>query len=89
MVADLPSGFSLIGRVDRLFEPSPRGNDISYIPFDPSAPATLFIGGAEFEISPHVTMTPNVLYTRYDVDDAGVRPQDDPQLRLTLFLDFE
>ena len=89
LVADLPSGFSLIGRVDRLFEPSPRGNDISYIPFDPSAPATLFIGGAEFQISPHVTMTPNVLYTRYDVNDAGVRPQDDLQLRLTLFLDFE
>lgn len=87
--AGLSTGFSLIGRVDRLFEPSPKGNDISYIPFDSSAPATLFIGAAEFEISPHVTMTPNIVFTRYDVNDEGARPENDLQLRLTLFMDFE
>lgn len=39
---------SLIGRVDRIMEPSPKGNNISYLPFDPSARATFFIGELSF-----------------------------------------
>ena len=39
---------SLIGRVDRLIQPSPRADNIAYIPFAPDAPATFFLGGVEF-----------------------------------------
>ena len=79
----------LVGRVDRLIKPSPRGNNISYLPFDPTAPATMLIGGLEFQPSPHFFLTPNFVWTRYDRNDEGVRPGTDFHLRLTLFINFE
>jgi len=79
----------LVGRVDRLIKPSPRGNNIAYLPFDPTAPATMFIGGLEFQPSPHFFLTPNFVWTRYDRNDEGVRPNTDFHLRLTLFINFE
>jgi len=79
----------LDGPTDRLIQPSPRGNNISYLPFDPSAPATMFIAGLEYQASPHIFITPNTVLTRYDRDDEGVRPRTDFHLRLTLFINFE
>jgi hypothetical protein len=80
---------SLVGRIDRLMEPSPQGDGISYLPFDPSARATLFMGGIEFAPAPHFVITPNVVVTSYDRNDEGIRPQSDIHLRLTLFINFE
>ena len=80
---------SLVGRVDRLLEPSPRGDGISYLPMDPSARATMMFAGLEFEVAPHFRLTPNVVCTRYDRNEQGVRPEPDVHLRLTLFIDFE
>jgi hypothetical protein len=80
---------SLFGRVDRLLEPSPRGDGIAYLPMDPSARATMMFAGVEFEVRPHLALTPNVVWTRYDRNDQGVRPEADLYLRLTLFIDFE
>jgi len=79
----------LVGRIDRLIKPSPRGNNITYIPFDPTAPATTFIGGLEFQVTPHFFITPNTVVTYYDHNDLGVRPKTDLHLRLTLFINFE
>ncbi|MDH4107439.1 MAG: hypothetical protein OEW35_03920 [Gammaproteobacteria bacterium] len=89
VVSDLGERASLVGRIDRLFEPSVRGENISYLPFDPSAPATMFIGGLEFRRSPKLRLTPNIVYTRYERNDEGFRPDSDLHLRLTLFLDHE
>lgn len=80
---------TLIGRVDRLFKPSPRADNISYLPFDPTARATTLFAGVEFHTTPHFFITPNIVFTRYDHNDAGVRPKSDLHLRLTLFIDFE
>lgn len=80
---------NFIGRVDRIIEPSPKGNNISYIPFDPSAPATMLIGGWEYRFNPHFRITPNLVMINYDRNDEGVRPETDLHLRLTMFLDFE
>ena len=80
---------SLIGRIDRIMEPSPAGDNISYLPFDPSAPATFFICGVEFRISQHFIVTPNTVVITYDRNDQGIRPRTDWHLRVTLFLDFE
>lgn len=85
----LSENTSLVGRVDRLFKPSPKGNDIAYLPFDPSARATMFIGGIEFQLNPHFSITPNTVVTLYDHNDEGIRPKTDVYLRLTFFLDFE
>jgi hypothetical protein len=80
---------SLILRLDRLFEPSPRGDDIDYLPFDPSARATMLIAGLEFRPAARYYVTPNVVVKRYGHDATGQRPDSDVQLRLTLFIDFE
>jgi hypothetical protein len=80
---------SLVGRVDRLFKPSPKGNNISYLPFDPSAPATFFIAGVEIQVSPSFFITPNTVVIAYDQNDQGIRPKTDFYLRLTFFLNLE
>lgn len=89
VVRRLTKSLSVVGRVDRIMEPSPKGDNISYLPFDPSAPATFFIGALECRVRPYLRVTPNVVVTTYDRNDQGVRPRSDVYLRLTLFLDFE
>lgn len=79
----------VVMRVDRLLQPSPKGDDISYIPFDPTARATLLLGAAEFRVRPTLRMTPNVVLIAYDRNSEGHRPRGDAYLRLTLFLDLE
>lgn len=88
-VCSLGKTTSLIGRVDRIMEPSPRGDNIAYLPFDPTASATLFLAGVEFRVAPHFIITPNAVVTAYDRNDEGVTPRTDLQLRVTFFLDFE
>ena len=80
---------SLVGRVDRLIEPSPKGDAIDYLPMDPSVPATLLLGGVELRLAAWLKLTPNTVVTIYDQGDDGVRPRTDIHLRLTVFLDFE
>lgn len=80
---------SAIGRIDRILEPSPNGNNISYIPFDPTTKATFFITGIEIPITNYFTVTPNVLFTTYDKIANVVTPNNDLQFRCTLFLNLE
>ena len=89
VVRPLDSGQTLIARIDHLLEPSPRGDDIDYLPIDPSARATLFFAGVEFRFGPHIALTPNTVVISYDRNDEGFRPETDVHLRLTLFVDFE
>ena len=79
----------LIGRVDHLFEPSIRGDDIAYLPIDPSAQATMLIAGVKFKLDPHWSITPNTVVTYYGHDDQGNRPETDVYLRITLFANYE
>lgn len=88
VVAALNERGSLIGRIDRLFEPSPRGNDIAYIPFDPSAPATMYIGAYEHKLLPNLTLTPNFIIIDYDRNEQGQQPKTDFYLRLTAYYRF-
>lgn len=85
VVRKLGEGVSVVGRIDRLIKPSPSGNDIDYLPFDPSAPATLFIAGVEFEVDRGFYLTPNVEIITYGRNDAGEEPTMDAVLRLTAF----
>jgi len=89
VVGRLGARTNLVARVDRLFEPSPKGDNISYIPFDPTARATFFIAGVDVQITDHLNIAPNAYVTTYDRNDQGVRPTTDFALRLALFLNFE
>lgn len=87
-VASFGEKSSLIGRIDRLIEPSPKGDGISYLPFDPSAPATMYIGAWEYRWLPSLTLTPNIVVIDYDRNDEGETPTTDVHLRLTAFFRF-
>jgi hypothetical protein len=89
VIGGLAPKISLVGRVDRLLEPSREGNSIAYLPMDPTARATTFFGGVEYRINPLVSLTPNVVVTAYDRNGAGVRPESDVYLRFTVFANFE
>ena len=83
------SSASLVSQFHYLFEPSPKGNSITYLPFDPTARASNIVAGIEFSLGRHLLITPNVAWTVYDQNSQGVRPEDDLQVRLTVFFNFE
>lgn len=88
-VAHVSDKIDFITQVQRLFQPSIKGNDIAYIPFDPSATATNFVAGIEYRLSDRIFITPNIVYTHYGINPQGVRPEDDLHLRLTFFFNYE
>ena len=88
-VMKLGGRWSLMGQLHRLFKPSVKGNDIAYIPFDPTAKATNFVGGLEYRVNDHVTLSPNIVWTHYGINESGVKPDDDLHLRLTFYVNFE
>ena len=71
-------------RVDRLFDPSPGGEAIDYLPFAPDSRATLCIAGLEWRPQPGVHLMPNVEVVAYD--RAGL--DTDVMPRVTLFYAF-
>ena len=74
----------LVGRVDRLLDPSVKGDGIDYIPFDPTAKATAIFAGIDIKLHQNVDLMPNVKYVGYDTNDEGIRPDDDWYLNLTV-----
>ena len=88
-VLKLGGRWSLMGQLHRLFKPSVKGNDIAYIPFDPTAKATNLVGGLEYRVNEHVILSPNIVWTRYGINESGVKPDDDLHLRLTFYVNFE
>ncbi len=84
-VVDLSPKVSLIGRIDHLFAPSPRGDDTPYLPFSPDAKADLLIAALEWRLNQYVSLLPNVESILYDDSSAGQQPEDDLLLRLTFY----
>lgn len=78
--------WDIIGRIDYLLDPSVRGDDIRYLPFDPTARATLLFAGIGIKLHKNVEILPNIKYLTYDKNDEGIRPDDDVYLSLTLSL---
>lgn len=74
IVGEVSEQFSLIGRVDRNFDPNPQGDKIAFIPFDPTAKSTFFVGGVDWHPVKQVRFIPNVEFVKYDENDEGVTP---------------
>ena len=88
-VMKLAGPWSVMGQLHRLFKPSVKGNDIAYIPFDPTAKATNLVAGLEYRFNDHFVLSPNIVWTHYSVNESGVRPDDDIHVRLTFYVNFE
>ena len=85
IVGNIYKKISAVARVDRILKPSPRGNNISYIPFDPNTKATMLLGGFEFPVGNYFTFKPNIVSVLYDTNDTGHKPTNDLTYRLTIF----
>lgn len=84
--SDSARDVTLIGRIDRLFAPSPKGNSIDYLPFDPDSKATFLIGGMEWRPHRFLSLAPNVEAIFYDRNGEGDQPRSDLLLRLTFYV---
>jgi len=83
IVGEVSEQFSLIGRVDRNFDPNPQGDKIAFIPFDPTAKSTFFVAGVDWHPVKQVRFIPNVEFVKYDENDEGVTPTSDIIGRIT------
>ena len=76
---------TLLGRVDRNFDPIPNGETIDYLPFSDQAKSTFGYVGADVTLHKNVHLVPNVEVTVYDEAADGTTPGTDVVPRLTLF----
>lgn len=79
----------LLGRVDRMFEPNPVGDEVDYTPFDTQSSFFIFIGGVDFLIVEDVSIIPNIQFVSYDASYEGITPANDIYGRLTFFWKFK
>ncbi|RMG44918.1 MAG: hypothetical protein D6719_00965 [Candidatus Dadabacteria bacterium] len=75
-------------RVDRMFDPNPKGEDISYIPFASDAKSTFVLAGLDYEAFKNVHLMPNVEMVFYDAVGGAEDPDNDVIPRFTLFYKF-
>lgn len=87
-VFDLSDRLSVLGRVDRMFDPNPEGERIAYIPFSDRAESLFVLAGLDVRLSEAVSVIPNVEAVFYDDAVAGADPDDDLFARVTLFVRF-
>jgi hypothetical protein len=86
---NLSEQFSLFARVDKTFDPNPDGDDIDFIPFDPTAKSTFFVAGVDFKPVKDVSIIPNVEFIKYERNNMGVTPASDLISRITFFWKFK
>jgi hypothetical protein len=79
---------AVFARYDRMFDPNPSGEKISYIPFDSTAKSNFFVAGLDFSPQKNVHIIPNVEIVLYDEPDSGDKPDTDIIPRITLYYKF-
>lgn len=87
-VVNLSEMVRIVARADRMFEPNPTGNTISYLPFNTAARSLLIIGGVDCEPWTNVHFIPNAGTILYDVDAGSIAPSTDLIARLTFSAQF-
>lgn len=71
-------------RADYSFDGIAGTDDNDYLPIYGSAPATVIVGGLDFQLSDDVSLMPNIESVLYQENDAGFTPTSDIIPRLTL-----
>lgn len=76
---------SVFARVDRFDDPNPDGAGIAYLPIDPRARYTFFLGGVEYYLLPSVRFSPNVETVSYGKLPNGTAIKNDVVWRATMY----
>jgi hypothetical protein len=79
---------TLVGRVDRNFDPIPAGETIDYMPFSDQAANVFGYAAVDVTLAKAVHLIPNVEVTVYDEAEDGATPGTDVVPRLTLFFSW-
>ena len=79
---------TLLGRVDRNFDPIPNGETTDYMPFSDQAKSVFGYVGVDVTLTKNVHLIPNVEMTSYDAAADGTTPGDDVVPRVTLFFSW-
>ncbi len=79
---------SVFARGDRMFDPNPSGEGISYIPIDKTSEFFFFVFGLDFTPISSVHFIPNFEFITYDENDAGQTPDNDVIGRITFYYKF-
>jgi len=79
---------NLLARLDKMFDPNPDGDGISYIPFDSTADSTLALLGIDLALGEKVNLIPSIEAVSYDSDSGTPTPDDDLIARVTFFVRF-
>ncbi len=80
---------AILGRIDHSFDPNPKGEGISYIPFDKTAESTFIVGGLDLTPIPDVHLMPNIELVVYGQNNNGVTPDTDVIPRVTFYYKFK
>ena len=88
ITGEVSEQFSLLGRVDRNFDMNPQGDKIPFIPFDPTAKSTFFVGGVDWHPVKQVKFIPNIELVKYDENEEGITPTSDIIGRITFYWGF-
>jgi Phosphate-selective porin O and P len=81
----VPRKWTVFARVDRFDDPNPDGAGIAYLPIDPRAAYTFFLGGVEFYLLPSVRFSPNVETVSYGKLPDGTSLKTDVLYRATMY----
>jgi hypothetical protein len=79
----------LIGRIDKMFEPNPAGENIAYTPYDDTASFTMFLAGVDINVADGISIIPNIKYILYNENDDGLTPTNDAYAWVTLYWKFK
>ena len=79
---------SVFARFDRLFDPNPNAEIISYIPFDDTARSNMILVGLDWTPTDAVHIIPNLVFVFYDKPDNIDKPGETIMPRLTAFFRF-
>jgi hypothetical protein len=79
---------TLLGRVDRSFDPIPGGETIDYLPFSDQAKSLFGLVAVDVTLAKTVHLSPNVEVTTYDDASDGTKPGTDVVPRVTLFFSW-
>ncbi|MEN8144585.1 MAG: porin [Gemmatimonadota bacterium] len=87
-VLEVDERVTLIGRYDRMFDPNPSADGISYLPMSPDAKSNFVLAGIDLAVSDHFSIIPNVETVFYDAVGSSEAPDTDVVPRLTFSLTF-
>lgn len=87
-VLELHERVSVLGRVDRMFDPNPGAAGIDYFVMSPREENTFLLAGVDVELVERVHLVPNVEAVFYDDSSTTPGPDSDVFLRTTFSATF-